>query len=252
MWQNHLLNWLKKVLKVQDEPAVEPSGELVTSLKHLVEQDDASVTEIMIHRADIVSVPLSYSKEQIAETMQKNYLSFVLVYDENPDNILGGVLCKDLFLFPDKSVFDLIKPPIFVSPTMLILDLLWKMRDSSNKYAVVVDEYGGVDGLVSFTDIIEKIIGTIHERQCVTFSYDGSVIVDGRTRLDELEALFGTSFIPQDLEDEDVETLGGLVSAIKGEFVKKGEHISLINNFEVEVIEADMRRVTLLALKKVV
>ena len=252
-WRQSFISFLQRLLRVTSsenastieicEPNERELLVNVRSLRQLIAQ------EIMIQRADVVMASVDASREDIMNLFKKHRLSFIPLYQENQDNILGGVSSKDFIAEPESRPEELLQPVLFISPSMRILDLLWQMRDTGQRYAIVVDEYGGMDGLVSFSDIVEEIIGDISATDQMTVAYDGAVIVDGRTRLDELEALFGVSFVSQDLE-EDVDTLGGLVAALKGEVPTRGEHIRLSSGFDIEVVESDPRKITLLALRK--
>jgi CBS domain containing-hemolysin-like protein len=146
------------------------------------------------------------------------------------------------------NIRTLIRDIIFIAPTMRTLDLLFQMREQGIRMAIVVDEYGGVDGLVTFSDLLEKIIGDIqdardHREPSLTVRPDGTIVTDGRVNLEELKEDHNLDLMVKGFEDE-VETIGGLVSALMGRVPSRGEIIKHPNGkHEFEVLESDLRRV---------
>jgi magnesium and cobalt transporter len=131
---------------------------------------------------------------------------------------------------------------------MRTLDLIFQMRETGTKMAMVVDEFGGIDGLVTFPDLIEEIIGDIQDAQDRTPSYqlveraDGTIVADARVTLEEIAEKYSINLIVEGLEDE-IDTLGGLVVALAGRVPARGELITHPAGLEIEVVDADPRRV---------
>jgi CBS domain containing-hemolysin-like protein len=142
-----------------------------------------------------------------------------------------------------------LRPILFVSPSMKIIDLLLYMRETKNEEVLIIDEFGGVDGCITFELLIENIIGDIrdaHEVSLLQKSGDSSIIVDGRTRLDKLHELFGSFF---DEENDEIETIAGLLILLFGYVPLPGESITLNKGIKAEILESDSRRIKLISLK---
>ena len=155
---------------------------------------DIQVQDIMVPRVEIEALPVTTHIEELISRFVETQKSSLVVYQGNIDNVLGVVYLKDVAnWFRMNKPFNLsifVKEILFVPPTMKSLDLLLKMRETGNKLAIVVDEYGGVDGLVSFMDIIEEVIGDIqdaaeikNQKKKVIKSSDGSVVADAKSTL---------------------------------------------------------------------
>ncbi|MGH7090357.1 MAG: transporter associated domain-containing protein, partial [Stellaceae bacterium] len=148
----------------------------------------------------------------------------------------------------------LLRKVLFVAPSMPVLDLLLQMRLSRAHMALVVDEFGGVDGLVTIEDVIEEIVGEIEDEHDdadqpkLIERGDGSVIADARTPIETLEARAGHTLLPPDTED--VHTLGGLVFTLAGRVPGRGEVIAHPSGLEFEVLDADPRRVRRVRVRK--
>ena len=158
---------------------------------------DVQVQDIMVPRVEIEAVPVTAHMEELMSKFVETQKSSIIVYQGNIDNLLGVVYLKDVAnWFKMNKPFNLsifVKEILFVPPTMRSLDLLLKMRETGIKLAIVVDEYGGVDGLVSFRDIIEEIIGDIqdateikNQKKKIVKSSDGSVVADGKSTFEEI------------------------------------------------------------------
>jgi CBS domain containing-hemolysin-like protein len=178
--------------------------------------------------------------------------SRVPVYRETLDDVVGFIHVKDL-LAPaaerrEPSLLPLLRKVLFVAPSMPILDLLVQMRQARTHIAMVVDEFGGIDGLVTIEDLIEEIVGEIEDEYDVTLAPrlverpDGTLIADARTPIEVLEERQGTRLRPQG-EQEEVDTLGGLVSSLAGRVPKRGEVIAHPGGIEFEILDADPRRI---------
>jgi magnesium and cobalt transporter len=164
----------------------------------------------------------------------------------------GGAYC----LSPNAGITALRRPILFAPPSMRALDLMLKMQSSHTHLAVVVDEYGGTDGLVSIEDIIEEIVGDIadeHDDDATVVKLDGDfVIADARMYLDDFQTQTGHDFLAgekaQD-EEPDIDSLGGLVVSLLGRVPQRGEIVTHPDGSEFQVLEADPRRVRRVRIK---
>ncbi len=259
-----------------DEPTLRPRGLIsrllrrpvrieATEEKEVDELVDSAqafkslrVGDVMTPRADIVAVELSASfSELLAEFVESEH-SRMPVYRETLDDPVGVVHVKDVFKLiagvakspePDDKVLPKLKREIlFVPPSMPASALLAKMRTSRSHMAMVIDEFGGADGLVTLEDLIEAVVGEIDDehdetaRARVLIRGPGLYEADGRVSLEDLHETIGEDLTPPDLE-EDIDTIGGLVSALAGRVPQRGEIIGHPMGFEFEVVEADPRRV---------
>lgn len=218
------------------------------------------VQNVMVPRVEIVAVPVNTRIEDLMSLFVESQKSSILVYQGTIDNIIGAVFLKDVAnWFHMNKPFNInifVKEILFVPPTMKTLDLLLKMRQTGIKLAAVVDEYGGVDGIVSFRDLIEEIIGDIQDvsesrnqkKKKVIKSSDGSVVADGKATFDEIQK-YGEIKISSN--DKTVETVGGLISSISGKVPVRGELIVYPKqNIEFEILDADPRKVKSVRIRK--
>lgn len=220
---------------------------------------DVQVQDIMVPRVEIEAVAVTAHIEELISKFVETQKSTIVVYQGNIDNLLGVVYLKDVAnWFKMNKPFNLslfVKEILFVPPTMRSLDLLLKMRETGIKLAIVVDEYGGVDGLVSFRDIIEEIIGDIqdateikNQRKKVLKSSDGSVIADGRSTFEEIEKFGNIKIEPG---DDDMDTIGGIISSIAGRVPVRGELITSEDGaLEFEIIDADPMKIKSVKIRK--
>jgi len=219
---------------------------------------DLTASDVMLPRTDIVSAPITINSDDLISLFVKNRVDYIPIYQGTLDNVIGMVYIKDILEWVHgKTVFRLrpmLKEILFISPSMRTLDLLLRMRETGTKLAIVVDEYGGVDGLVTFSNVIEEVIGDIRNAQerssppSVQTRGDGSFIADGRTHLKDLQNLMGIDLGLEDLE-EDVDTLGGLVISLAGHVPERGTLVQHPLGIDLEILESDPRRVRLVALR---
>ncbi len=228
----------------QEEGILEESDrDLIQSV---VEFGDKTVREVMTPRPEIVAVPVSTTVEELTEQLKKYPYSRIPVYEGDIDHIKGIVYAKDLLQVSDveahtRTARDLMKPDVyFVPETKLGSDLLREMQRDNARMAIVIDEYGGVAGLVTIEDLVEEIVGEIrdeHEKAEVVKESETSYIFNGNTDLDLLEKLLGVR--PQEKE---ATTIAGLVSELAGHIPKAGE-VFEENGLRFEVLESTERRV---------
>ena len=223
-------------------------------LKNLAGLRGITASDVMVPRVDIVSVAMSDDFNEIVKQLIKTNHSRVPVRNESLDDIVGILHIKDvlanLFLKEKQNIKTLLKKPIFVSPSISLLDLLYEMRIKRRHLALVVDEYGGIDGLVTIEDLVEELVGEIEDEHDLSSECrlekmeDGSIVVEARIIIDLLED-FIKSIRKEDLNEE-IETLGGFIVSIAGRVPVKGEVIKYSpSGLKFEILEADPRKVIL-------
>ena len=226
-------------------------------LKNLAGLRGITASDVMVPRVDIVSVAMSDDFNEIVKQLIKTNHSRVPVRNESLDDVVGILHIKDvlanLFLKEKQNIKSLLKKPIFVSPSISLLDLLYEMRIKRRHLALIVDEYGGIDGLVTIEDLVEELVGEIEDEHDLSSECrlekmeDGSIIVEARIIIDLVEG-FIESIRKEDLNEE-IETLGGFIVSIAGRVPVKGEVIKYSpSGLKFEILEADPRKVILVKL----
>ena len=227
-------------------------------LKNLAGLRGITASDVMVPRVDIISVAMSDDFNKIVKQIIKTNLSRVPVRNESLDDIVGIIHIKDvlanLVSKKKQSIKSLLKKPIFVSPSISLLDLLYEMRVKRRHLALVVDEYGGIDGLVTIEDLVEELVGEIEDEHDLSTECrldkmeDGSIIVEARITFDMLDD-FLLSIRNEDLNDE-IDTLGGFIIGIAGRVPVKGEVIRYSpSGLKFEILEADPRKVILVKIR---
>ncbi|SHH94924.1 magnesium and cobalt transporter [Marivita hallyeonensis] len=215
------------------------------------------IEDVAVPRADIVSVPDTITKSDLVKVFRESGLTRLPVYNGTLDTPVGMAHLKDLALkhgFNGKgSSFDLkalLRPLLFVPPSMPIGVLLAKMQTERRHMALVIDEYGGVDGLVTIEDLIEQVIGEIEDEHDLdegrnfTREKPGVYMAFARTPLEEFEAEIGMELTDHDdIDGEEIDTLGGLVFMLAGHVPARGEVVPHPEGPEFEVVDADPRRI---------
>ncbi len=213
------------------------------------------VEDVSIPRAEIVSVPVDISLPELVQVFRDSGLTRLPVYDGTLDEPAGLVHLKDIALKHgfngEDEAFTLserLRPVLYVPPSMPIGVLLTKMQTERTHMALVIDEYGGVDGLLTIEDLIEQVIGEIEDEHDIEEAQpwlreeDGAFLALARAPLDEFEGEIGLDLVDED-EEEEVETLGGLVFLLSGRVPLRGEVVPHPSGVEFEVIDADPRRI---------
>jgi putative hemolysin len=231
----------------------EEEGELIHSI---IEFGDTRVSEVMTPRPGIVAVPASVSVREARDVMIESRYSRLPVYREQMDNVDGIIYVRDLLERwaqgrEDESVAALVRPVYFVPETKPVAELLEEMQKAHVQLAMVIDEYGGVAGLVTVEDILEEIVGEIEdediageELQEIIEESDGCFEVLGSTEIGKIERLFD-----MEIEDDDFTTIAGLVINEAGKVPCTGDQLNF-RGLEIEVIEADERRIARLRVKR--
>lgn len=228
-------------------------------LRNILGLQDLNASDVMIPRADIVSVSMAESFSEIIAQMTAANHSRLPVRRETLDDIAGIIHIKDVFahLHAGKApdIGTLLRPALFVAPTIRLLDLLHEMRLRRRHLALVVDEFGGVDGLITIEDLVEEIVGEIEDEHDqtvqpqMTFNEDGTILAEARLEVKELETLTGR--LLEDDDRDEIDTLGGLVCAVAGRVPGRGEVVRHPSGLQFEVVEGDPRRLALLKIRGV-
>jgi CBS domain containing-hemolysin-like protein len=250
-----------------------------TMLRNILSLHERRIADVMVHRADMIAVKRDIPLGELMDLFESAAHSRLVVYSESLDDPEGMVHIRDLLAFmtakarvsapaktrrkkPPPAGLDLravdlslplseahiIRKLLYVPPSMRAIDLLAQMQASRIHLALVVDEYGGTDGLVSIEDIVEQIVGEIDDEHdsdeppAIVRQADNSFIADARASLDDVRSVIGEDFVTGEAGEE-VETLGGYLVSHVGRLPVRGEVISGPGNFEIEVLDADPRRV---------
>ncbi len=242
---------LDELIEEREEAEVPINEDERVLLANILELRDRSVDDVMVPRADIVAVESDASLSRVIETMTEEGHSRLPVYRETLDDAVGMVHIRDVLAWRDKddvfSLDQIVRKVLFVSPSMQVLELLLEMRVNRCHMALVVDEFGGVDGLVTIEDLVEEIVGEIEDEHdtadepAITRRPDGSIDIEARAPIEVLEELVGP-VITED-EREDIDTLGGLVFSLAGRVPIRGELIAHPSGLEFEVLDTDPRRI---------
>jgi CBS domain containing-hemolysin-like protein len=250
-----------------------------TMLRNILNLHERRIADVMVHRADIVAVKRDITLGELMSLFESAAHSRLVVYNETLDDPEGMVHIRDLLAFmtakarvsettktrrkkPFPAGLDLravdlalplaeasiIRKLLYVPPSMRAIDLLAQMQASRIHLALVVDEYGGTDGLVTIEDLVEQIVGEIDDEHdsdeppAIVRQPDNSFIADARASLEDVRSVIGEDFVTGEAGEE-VETLGGYLVSFVGRLPVRGEVISGPGHFEVEVLDADPRRV---------
>ena len=218
-----------------------------------------TAVDVMIPRADIVALPDTLSFDQAMEAIQREGHSRYPVYQGHLDEILGMVHIKDVIGSVGRpehfSLRAILRKPLLVVPSVPVLDLLLRMREARLHLALVVDEYGGIDGLVTIEDLVETIVGDIADEHDeinaprMVERPDGSMDLDGRTPVEEFEARMGV-VLTEEERGADIDTVGGLIFTLAGRVPARGELISHSSGLEFRVMDSDPRRIRKLRVRR--
>jgi magnesium and cobalt transporter len=213
---------------------------------------EITADDVMVPRPDIVAMRADVSLEQAIDLIRKEGHSRMPVYREHLDDLLGMVHIKDVFAFSgtaqEFAVEKILRRPLMVAPQIGVMDLLLQMRQTRTHLALVVDEYGGIDGLVTIEDLVETIVGDISDEHdevegpMFVERADGALDLNAVLPIEDFEAKFGP-VLSEDERAADIETVGGLVFNLAGRVPAKGEIIAHPGGVEFLVLEADARRI---------
>ena len=222
---------LKTIVEVSSQEGVLESDEKEI-IDNIFEYSDMRVKDIMIQRMDIVAVDVSATYEEVVAAFGEKQFSRIPVYEDTIDNIVGVLYAKDLFFIPVEKIkqFDIkkyMREPFYTYEFIKISDFFRRMQGDRINLAIVLDEYGGVAGIITMEDIIESILGDINDEydpqdeEDIVCIKEGEYLVNGSVRLEDLNEEIGTHF-----ESEDFESIGGFILGILGRIPRTGEIIN--------------------------
>lgn len=240
--------------EVEDEEALSAEGREM--LLNVLKYNELRADDIMVPRADLVAFEVGGAFSDLVQTFRDAGHSRLPIYRETLDEVIGMVHVKDVLqvlgakkiLKKTPPIESLIRDVIVVPPSMRLIDLLKRMKTQRTHMAIVVDEYGGADGLVTIEDLVEQIVGEIEDEYdetsepSLTFIGAGIYEADARVEVTELENVLKADLL-DDEQDEAVDTLGGLVFTLEGRIPAIGEILDHRDGFKFEIIDADPRRI---------
>ena len=221
-------------------------------LRNLLHFGDQTAGEIAVTRGDIIAVPSDISFEQLIQAFADAGHSRLPVFGESLDDVVGMVHIKDVFIASvdparERSLSALMREPLFVPESMGVIELLARMRSQRIHLAIVVDEFGGTEGLVTIEDVVEEIVGDIEDEHdelegeaLLTMLEDGLWEADARLELEDLAQTVDPRL--SSAEDE-VDTLGGLMFLLAGHIPAKGECVTHSSGWKLETVDSDPRRI---------
>jgi CBS domain containing-hemolysin-like protein len=254
---------LEEVIEESERQSPALSAQERVMLANLLAFGELKVLDVMVPRADIIAADETMPLGSLVALFRDAKHSRLPIYRETLDDPTGLVHVKDVlglleaqpggvWRLPKSTIARITRPILFVPPSMRALDLLLKMQATHTHLALVIDEYGGTDGLVSIEDIIEEIVGDIadeHDEDDVSLRRDGDAyVVDARFDLEDFKRETGIDLMTEETA-EDVDSLGGLVVALLGRVPQRGEIVAHQAGYEFEVLEADPRRVRRLRIR---
>jgi magnesium and cobalt transporter len=238
-----------------DEPISEDESIL---LRNILQLRDLTAYDVMVPRGDIVAVSADVPLNELVKVMGTKGHSRLPVYRETLDDVIGMVHIKDvLHCLTGERPYDLqqlVRQVLFVAPTMPALALLLQMRESRIHMALVVDEFGGIDGVITIEDVVEEIVGEIEDEHDTDVGPamhqrpDGSMIADARVTVEDFEHEVGPVLSDEERE-QDIDTLGGLVFSLSGRVPTRGQTIAHPSGITFEVLDADPRRIKRLRIR---
>ena len=220
-------------------------------LRNLLHFGDRTAGDVCVTRGDIISVPSNIGFDDLVRAFADAGHSRLPVYGDSLDEVVGMIHVKDVFaalndVSRERTIASLMREPLFVPESMGVIDLLARMRAERIHLAIVVDEFGGTEGLLTIEDIVEEIVGDIedeHDDEAVgmlTPLDDGLWEADARLELDELAEAVDARLVA---EDDDVDTLGGLIFLLAGHIPAKGETVEHSSGWRLETIDSDARKI---------
>jgi len=242
-------NFIKGIIEEEKSIISEDEKDLVESIFEL---EETSISEIMIPRVDIHTVSYDTNIREVIDLINRTGKSRILVYQNKVDNIAGIIYAKDILRFFDYEndirAIELVRAPYFIPETKSVLSSLREFQKNRISIAVVIDEYGGVAGLVTMEDIIEEIVGELQDeldKEEVDYKAlsDDTYLVSAKMNLDDFNEEIRTSF-----ENENINTIGGIVISKLEHLPRRGEFIT-IEGLEIKILEIHKHRINRLLVK---
>ena len=240
----------------QEPGEMDMGAEERSMLMNILSYGELRIQDIMVPRADIIAFDADDGFEALISAFSEAAHSRLPIYRETLDDVIGMAHVKDVLRAiaahqegdATPAIRDILRPVLFVAPSMKVIDLLARMRQSRTHMAIVVDEYGGSDGLVTIEDVVEQIVGDIEDEHdedqppALSRLDDRSYQADARLPIEELEEVLGCDLLA-DERDEDLDTVGGLVVSLEGRVPAVGESLVHPLGFRFEVVDGDPRRI---------
>lgn len=250
-----LEDYIEEIEESSDGETIDSHHEIVANV---LQTHEVSVHDIMIPRADIVAIDIDAPFEEFRALLMENQFSRIPVYRETLDNVVGAIHIKDVLakLLSGESIIleYLVREIEIVSPSMPVVDLLTMMKKDRKHMALVMDEFGGIDGLVTINDVMEVIVGEIddefdaeEDQPRIIEKQDGSLIVDSRMDIEEFEERYGKILSAE--EREEIDTLGGLALSLADRVPDRGDILRHDSGMAIEIMDADKSRITRLRLR---
>ena len=263
-----LWGWAQRLMRLRNgedsvreaiEELIEESGDDVSSLENeervllsnILSLRDITVEDVMVPRADITALDINTPVSDLIKIINAEAHSRIPVYQETLDDAIGMVHIKDVMaartIGEELELRNIMRDVLFVTPSMQVLELLLEMRVKRTHMALVVDEFGGVDGLATIEDLVEEIVGEIEdehdqdENPQLTVNSDGSIEADARASIEAFEEQVGKVLTAE--EREEFDTLGGLVFSLAGRVPIRGELVKHSSGVEIEIVDADPRHI---------
>lgn len=238
-----------RVLKLLRASAQKMSSEEKDILTNFLQFGHKTVKDVMIPRSDIISINIKSKLDKVNAEIMRHRHTRTVVYNDTLDDVVGFVHIKDLFSVvgqdKDTPLKKLIRQHLVTTSSTRLIDLLAEMRRKRTHIAIVFDEYGGTEGMVTIEDIVEEIVGDIEDEQGdngnnkdYTLAAPNIIITNARVEIEELEKIMELSLLQ---DDEDVDTIGGLVMLRVGHVPSTGDIINLSENIVAEVLDANSR-----------
>ena len=238
-----------------ETPINPDEGQLIRNILYL---NELTASDVMVPRNDIVAIEADMSLQELIQILAKETHSRLPVYKRTLDDVIGMVHIKDVLPYWDAGRefrLEMVKREVlFAAPSMKVLDLLTEMRTTRVHLALVIDEYGGIDGLVTIEDLVEEIVGEIEDEHDdpdtleFTEVRPGVAVADARLRIEPFETAYGPILTEE--EREYVDTLGGLVFYLASRVPTRGELIRHSSGIEFEILDADPRRIHRLRMRR--
>ena len=227
-------------------------------IKNILSLDDKSVEDIMVPRAEIVSIEIKQNINEILSLIENESHSRMPVFENNLDNVLGFLHVKDLIKNNNENHFELkkiIRDILYVAPKSPILDLLKRMRSSRIHIGLVVDDFGGVDGLITIEDLVEEIVGEIEDEHDADDTEeifqkidDKTILVKSGYKIEDMEKYYDVKI---KIDDEEIDTVGGLLFFLANKVPKNSQVYNYENILQFKVIKASDRRIESLQITKI-
>ena len=267
--KHSLSNTIVKAVSQDNQSKYGIGDEEKKILLNAVNFTDAKVEDIMIPRSDIISIPTTAKFSEIKELILDTGHTRIPVYEDTLDNIKGFIHIKDLLSYFDSEnmekqevtkslgnikknkffeIANILHPVLFIPPAMKVVDAVLKMRSTSIRIAVVIDEYGGTDGMLTIENLIEEIVGDLDDNDIISLDKN-EFEVNARIRIEDLEEKLKLSLIEHNKIEDDFDTLGGLIVTLNNSIPETGDIIKYKDNIEFYIKEAKARYIKTVIIK---